>query len=335
MDRRYYLGVVASALLAGCEGVEQPAADPTPSAPEPTPAPTDTARPTERDTETETPSETATETPEGPNEDLESIAADVTAAVDAYLSDGGGDRLTDVRPDEFVALSSVRETLYDARETRRDVDRSRLPPDEQARYDRLEGAYWFAWWLGLTHEALNSAYEQLQSGWDAILDEEWDTAQSHWNAVGEDVDDAEEFLANLREDSDSGDMVVFDRVDANDYDAKVDQLDAHVTDSSALGSALSTLAEGFQLYASTGEYRYFNAELEFSDADETLRETSWEPTYRDLVDDARCVAGAMASGCERLDEARQADDPERADRLRESADDEFDDCEIIEDEIDI
>lgn len=330
MDRRYYLGVVASALLAGCEGVEQPNAAPTDSAPGSTPPSTETAAPTDG----QTPAETATETPDGPNEDLDSIAANVAAAVDTYLSDGGGDTLTEVRPDEFVALNGVREPLYDARRTRSDVDRIRLPPDEQARYDQLEGAYWFAWWLGLTHDALNTAYERMQSGWDAVLDEEWDTAESEWTAAGEDADEAEEFLANLRDDSDSSHMAVFDDVSPGEYDAKVDQLDAHVSDSSTLGSALVTVADGFQRYAAAdGLGDYFNAEVAFTDAADALRGTNWEPTYDALVDDAVCVADAMAAGCERLYRAREADDPDVAERRREEATEEFNDCEIIEDEI--
>lgn len=346
MNRRYYLSVVGAGLLTGCASDGETAdastgdATSTPTAtetPTETPIRTETEAPDETPTETETPDDTEIELPDDPNPDLESIETDVAAAIDTYTDSGGpnNNAFSDIRPTERVNTSNMRNPLFDARDTRDDIDRSVLSSDEQTRYDQLEGAYWFAWWLVPAHNGLYEAYRNLQSGWDYILNRNWGNAESTWNNVTRGTNEAQTNLDRLKNNSDSSDMAGFERLSPDDYTAKVDQFEMLKNSMEELGGLMASIAEGFQYYDAGGENAYFNAEQNFSDAAETLEEGDWGSLFNVLVEDAICVADAMANGCELLDRAQRTFDEDRGRALVEDAQDEFDECEIVDDDINI
>lgn len=342
--RRRFLclcGVVGIGALAGCSdngnlAEEKTTAPPSTetATPDPTPTPTETDTPTETEEETETPD--STETPEKPNPGLESIAADVAASIDAYTdSQSDTTEFSDIWPTTYINPSDTRNPLYDARDRRDGIDRSELPSDEQTRYDQLEGGYWFAWWLTPTHNGVYNGYKTLRSGWNDILDRNWEGAIAHWEDISGGTTNAEENLDRLKKDSESSDMDGFERLSPEDYTAKVDQLKTALADTNSLGEPMLTIADGFKHYDSGGDNDYLNAEQEFSDAVETLEDRDWSAMYNSFVDDATCVADAMASGCELLDRAQQTNDKDRKQTFRENAQEEFDKCEIVDNDINI
>ncbi|MDS0258840.1 hypothetical protein NDI56_05470 [Haloarcula sp. S1CR25-12] len=342
MDRRTYLGVVASALFAGCGGSGTgPTATPPASAMEST-APSTPSTPTgkrgetARQTESQpqpTESERQTDAIDEPNPALAAIAADVAAAIDSYTEAGDGDVPTDVMPDDLVNRSTVHASLYGARETRTDVRREALPAAERTRYDQLEGAFWFAWWLPSVQLALYNAHSRLQKGWDSLLAQDWDSALSDWRAVSGKTSDGDDALSKLRNDSEATDMNGLDRLDPSDYRETVHQLEGLLADSEDLGAALTTMADAFRRYDAGGEHDYLRAEQQFQDSAEQLQATDWRPFYDRLAADALCASKAMAEGCALLDEAQQTTDTERTEILREEAQEEFDRCKVVDDAI--
>jgi TolA-binding protein len=114
MDRRTYLALAGSSLLAGCSGVRLPddvglPGDGTPTttpSPTATDTPTDTASPTATDTPTDTPSPTPTETPTDtptptpsvPGDYIRLAESELEAAIGAFTDSVGSDAtILDVR----------------------------------------------------------------------------------------------------------------------------------------------------------------------------------------------------------------------------------------------
>jgi TolA-binding protein len=110
MDRRTYLALAGSSLLAGCAGFDLPG-DGTPTATDtpsptatdtPSPTPTDTPSPTPTDTPTDTPTPTPTETPtptpSAPGDYIRLAESELEAAIAAFTDFVGSDAsILDVR----------------------------------------------------------------------------------------------------------------------------------------------------------------------------------------------------------------------------------------------
>ena len=350
MDRRHYLGFLTTALLAGCTESDVSTETPVSTAtetPTGTPERHTTAVRTETDSDTATPEETGTEpstetrtesgTPDPADEALDSIAADIASSVDVYVDAADGDELTDVTAADGVSLADLREPLYDARDTRTSVDTASLTDAQRTRFERLDGCYWFCWWLGATHTDLNAGRGSIETGWDHVLDRNWEEASLAFDTAGTDVATAEQDFEDLESESDPADTNGFDRLSVSGYEAKVEQLTAELAQGEELADILATMVDGFESYLSGGETGYLEATLDFEDAGERLDDTEWRSPFDPTAEDARCVADAMAAGCELLDQASQtaADETERRETLRQQAREEFERCTIVEEDISI
>jgi TolA-binding protein len=139
MDRRTYLALAGSSLLAGCSAFQlpgdgSPTDTPSPTAtdtptdtpsPTATETPTDTPSPTPTDTPTDTPTETPTPTPSAPGDYIRLAESELDAAIEAFTNFVGSDAtILDVRAtttdfrreDVFSRVSAAREDLEQAKE---------------------------------------------------------------------------------------------------------------------------------------------------------------------------------------------------------------------------
>jgi TolA-binding protein len=139
MDRRTYLALAGTSLLAGCSGFDlpgdgSPTATPSPTAtdtptdtasPTATDTPTDTPSPTPTDTPTETPTDTPTPTPSAPGDYIRLAESELEAAIGAFTDVVGSDAtILDVRSTAtefrrepvFRRIEAAREDLDQAKE---------------------------------------------------------------------------------------------------------------------------------------------------------------------------------------------------------------------------
>lgn len=348
MDRRRYLALLP-ALFAGCG---QPGGDETPTispmktaTPESTPSATASPPETETVTETDVPTEgdpptdTETATPDPGTKLLTEAESLLAASVEAYLAVGeSADSLTDVFGDATVSKRDVRGPLYEARDVFEDLEAEDLTDGQTARFQQVRGAHWFLWWLPPAHNGVHDVFERIAATWNRMEDRDWFAARNRITDVPDRVSIAERELRDINSDSDPEDMNGFDRLTPADYTAKLEQFDDELTDAESLATILREMVQGFEQYDAGGTNGYFDARRSFLSASASLDDGDWASAYTTIVDDAVCVADAMAAGCAYLDRAVQSEDDgeeERADALRAEANEAFAECDLLVEEFGI
>lgn len=144
MDRRTYLALAGTSLLAGCSGFDLPGDDTptatpsstateTPTATD-TPSPTATDTPTDTPTPTETPTDTPTPTPSASGDYIRLAESELEAAIEAFTNVVGSDAtILDVRS---TATEFQREPIFRRIEAARD-DLDQAKEDATARQGGL------------------------------------------------------------------------------------------------------------------------------------------------------------------------------------------------------
>jgi hypothetical protein len=298
MDRRAFL-VALTPLVAGCFGGQrsQPTATST-ETPEPTP--TETPAPTP----TETPAPTATPEPEASQEAAQHIddAQDrLTESVYVYTGGVTDDLLSvTAETEEFRA----RDVLLRLDRVQRAIAAAEADAttDEQratiASLDTMQRFLTLATdaqsWLIDGHDALTEAYTHLD-------ERDLSDAETDIEAVETAAEEVSEPTATIEEEMAPENASVTDAVDADEYEAKVSQLNDETEILGALGDDAADIREGLTLIDEARD-----------DADDGRTEEAADTADRayELLSDVE----------DRLDE-RVSDLPARADAFEDVADD--------------
>lgn len=310
MDRRRYLVATTALLgLSGClrtMSTEDPTATstrrtvtrsptetdtPTPTE---TPTPTDTRTPT--DTETATPTETETETPtptpDAVERDIDVALTNIEAAIDQYATNV---RLDAVPVSNRVDEDGMKERLYEARERLGHAEQLSTS-DAEARIIKFAwDPYWFAWWIGPIHNAVNGAYRHRPSH----------TGDGR-NTFVEKTETARSKLAELTEDAGAqGFDVIPDRA-RGEYRDCIDRFEAILDDYEEMGEITEVVQDAKATFdsamSSYDAERYERARLDFEDAVSEFDEASetvaaFEPvsSLQSLHEKMSCYCRAMSS----------------------------------------
>jgi len=298
MDRRAFL-VALTPLVAGCFGGQrsQPTATST-ETPEPTP--TETPEPTP----TETPEPTATPEPEASQEAAQHIddAQDrLTESVYIYTGGVTDDLLSvNAETEEFRA----RDVLLRLDRVQRAIaaaEADATTGEQRATIGSLDTMQRFLTlatdaqsWLIDGHDALTEAYTHLD-------ERDLADAEADIEAVETAAEEVSEPTATIEEEMSPESASVTDAVDADEYEAKVAQLDDESAVLEALGDDAADIREGFTLI-------------------DEARDESVDGRRDEAADTADRAYELLSDAEDRLDD-RLSDLPERADAFEDVADD--------------
>lgn len=126
-----------------------------------TATPTDTETATDTPTETESPTETPEPTPEPEDRELTEAANYVQSALKNYIEAG---HLADARLERKASTDNIQnQEMFEARQLLNELEEESLSNTQQARHKRIWNAFWFVWWVGPTHNAVRTAYQERPS----------------------------------------------------------------------------------------------------------------------------------------------------------------------------
>lgn len=200
MNRRTFLSLAGSVLIAGCSDGGDGTPTPTPS-PTPTPTPEPTATPTETETPTptETPTETQTETPETPTAEeraadaLQEARTTVRRAVEVYIGQGdAAETIVDVGPAtmDFDA-GPIEDRCQSALDLLDEADENAT--DEQATaIRRLRSSVTWLSQITAIQAALSDVVGHIDdAGGAARRREDYDVIREEWQAAHDAIGDIE------------------------------------------------------------------------------------------------------------------------------------------------
>jgi len=324
--RDLLVGLGAILSLAGCaenEGVATTSAStqrPTDtSTPVPTEEPTRSATSTLAETATRT--ETATATPDPRVTALDSIEQKLVAE----LSDFTTNAEIDTRSLEAaVQNAGNNDRLYDVRDELGDIDTDRLTNEQQARYSRLQSAFWFVWWIELLHnDAANIVGAASQS---------WDNERGT-SGTGLPIDPLEETLStasgrleDLRADSGPEGLAELEGYRSEDYDAVVNRYEQVLTQGELLIEQIRLHQEANGYFRSE---EYEAAEEKYRSNADSYAETDWLEKYQPIIDEMICYAETMVERSQAFYRAKRLEEEgeeESAEVERELAPDPAEEC---------
>lgn len=299
MQRRKFLAVAGTALLAGCGGDSD--------ASTPTSTPTDTETPTETPTATatDTPTETATATPDPRTEDLDAVQSDLVDAVHAWGDPEDGEpAIITVNASNGITGHELRDPLHDADDVLDRLEDESLTDEQSARLDRLRSCYWFLWWTVAVQDHVHSARRKM-------LRE---------RSYAEDLSTAEDRLSSLRADSAAEDVVALgDALTADHYDAVVDRFETELDQIPEFESIVTT-ASSAESYYDPAETAYENENYDAAAHDyasayqrydalvDDIRDTDWTAALGSRADRLECIATGRRERSDAMYDAARADD---------------------------
>lgn len=317
MERRKFLAVAGTALVAGCGG-DGGGETPTPTdTPTETPTPTETATPTA----TDTPTETETATPDPLADDLERVRALLVEGVHAWGEpDDGEPAIVTVDASNDVTMHELRDPLHTADNYLDRLEGESMTDEQSSRLERLRGCYWFLWWSGAVQDNLHAARRRL-------LRE---------NSYGDALSTAEDRLASLTEDSEPADTeVIGDALTPDHYEAVVARFETELDQIPAFEPIVTkaSAADRYYTQAETayenGNYdeaaqNYASAHTRYDTIVEDLRDEDWTAALEGRADELECVATGRRERCDAMYDAARADDEQGREYEERQAPDEPD-----------
>jgi len=332
MRRRTFLATTGALLSAGCSEIVPPpgtteasettgspseAATGTPSDGVPTAGTTTDPGP---DPTTDQPTETTTETPSEAERAVaealstaRSLLSDSLAAYRAF-ADTDEPTLLDVTAATQVSVSDVTSLASDAREVLEEAPRY---VDEDVQH--LQGVADFLTTGIRCQSSLNSAYSRFEFVRGRVYAEDFASLTRQLDDLRDRRDNAGDFLETLQSETGRSDMQAFEPLSADDYDAKITQLQREVSAFGTLADALETMGSGLETFIDGNDEftdddyddaneLYATANQAFRTANEALTTLDTPNSLTDAVSELRSVTDALAAGTQDLVEAAAAGD---------------------------
>lgn len=313
MNRRRVL-VVLTSVVAGCNA----GLDGTPTTETgtetPTAAATDTPTETATPTPTDTPSETATETatPGGPERAGNAAIAEVVKTLNAAVATYGGpdsDSIlgVDASSSEFRGRR-VEASVAEA-ETELETARERAVTRTQQRtVDRLAVAIRFLDLATQVQVTLTNAFFALDRARARLADDEPAGASDSLDRMASERQLAVPLFERIRTETDAAAVSVVDRIDVADYEAKVAQFGAEISEMARLRPRVDALRRGVE----TLKTARLQAANNSDSADDTARRAVTEledaaATLRDFRDSLPTPADSLLVVTQQLIDVGEAD----------------------------
>lgn len=249
MHRRTVLALLATT-TAGCNALNNTPETETPTPTEtetetPTATETDTATPT--DTETETPTATETSTPGRPEREGNEAIAEVEKTLNSVVATYGGsesDNIVDTDASSNDFRSRLVENALAEAEDELEVARERAVTREQNRtVQRLAVAIRFLTLATQIQIALINSYFQLDRVRQMLERHEASEARDSLDRMETERTFAVSPFENLQSETDAAAVSVLASIDTGDYDAKVAQFDAEITELRRIRSPVERLRQ--------------------------------------------------------------------------------------------
>lgn len=342
MRRRGFLSDFAS-VLAGCTGSGSPEDTPTPKVktvirtrkstdratstamPRPTETskstpvasqetPTNTPSVTSTPTATDTPTQTPVTTPSEFQSSIEDIRELIKEMYTTYLEQGeDAESLDDVDASvtefEYGKLNGPNGDAGDRIIEARDLAEK---SEQQDLIGQLDNVRSFIWKAAQTQERLGNAYEQLETLYEQLDDEETSAAEESWEqATIHEFRGARSNYRDTEDQAEKSDLESVDFFDESEYTDKLDQFDAEVDTIADLKPPLELFVDGVDNLASARHHNdQDRKDIAEARADEAIEDL--ETTIDDLEE---LLRDDVAESMERLIE----DFSELADRKRQDA----------------
>lgn len=328
-------------LLAGCSTTDD----------QPTSTPTEA--PTATPTETATPTATAEPTPSDADrldELLATIDTELDASISAYSEFAGTMNTTwldvDATTSDFESLP-VRSAYNDGRTALDDADAvlADAPDDVASEYQPVVDAYRHLYEFVATAARVQERLASVATTFEAVLEPLSDREQLASSELGR-LDDLDRTTARAQAFRDNftatpgavetADTIAFS---ADDYTAKLAQIDTELAYFGGLKNALGSFEEGVEMLADgVDEYangndtkassRLWTASQRLDDVQGALNRLNQPPSVSGLHDDLACYVSATADGASHLYESADAGGEQEHE---DAAIDAFESCDLVAD----